>query len=117
MKRAKDFDHIWIHARPVDGRLQINGLASLANQIQPLHSTNRSLYLFTNKRKRVIKALYWAGTGFCLWMMRLEKDAFRWPKPGDRAMTISPQQFEWLIDGIDLTKITSHEEVTFSSYT
>ncbi|PHR25836.1 MAG: hypothetical protein COA36_13280 [Desulfotalea sp.] len=28
----------------------------------------------------MVKMLYWAENGFCIWMKRLEKETFRWPE-------------------------------------
>ena len=116
MKRPSDFYEILMHVKPVDGRLGINGLATLANRFHSISSDSRALFVFTNKRRRVVKALYWSGTGFCLWMMRLEKMTFPWPRFGSQTQNLSTQQFEWLISGIDFTKIKPHSAVNFERF-
>ncbi len=116
MKRVNDFTEIFIHKGIVDGRKLINGLAAIAQSTMPVPPCNGALFVFMSRRKDTIRCLYWDRTGFALWVKRLEKHRFIWPRKfsGD-VFTVTPQQLEWLLDGLDITRIKPHESLYFSA--
>lgn len=115
MKDPVSFERIYLYPKPVDMRKQINGLAQLVEN-SGISLYESSLFLFTNKQKRTIKTVYWEKTGFCLWMMRLEEKKFPWPKKTDKQITITCEQFNWLIKGVDFTKIKAHESLSYQRF-
>ena len=48
----------------------------------------------------LIKILWHDGQGMCLFSKRLERGRFLWPQPADGAVTISPAQLGYLLEGI-----------------
>ena len=48
-----------------------------------------------------LKALYWDGSGLCLFAKRLEKGRFIWPPIVEGAMTLTPAQLALLIEAMD----------------
>jgi transposase len=50
-----------------------------------------------------------------LWMFRLEKNRFAWPKAG-AAMSLSVEQFTWLLDGIDIAKVKPHQRLEYDKF-
>ena len=82
---------------------------------QKYHTASRNLFLFLNKRGNTIKGLYWDRNGFCLWIKRLEKDKFHWPRGTEEARELSGKELQWLLDGLDLEKLTPHQNRTYSS--
>ena len=49
------------------------------------------------------KGLVWEGDGWLLLYKRLEKDNhFTWPRTGTTAISISEQQFDWLLHGFSI---------------
>ena len=67
-------------AGATDMRKQINGLALLVQEQMELNPFEAALFVFCNRSRQLLKAVYWDRTGFCLWMKRLEKGRFRWPR-------------------------------------
>ena len=63
-----------------DMRKQINGLALIVQEQMEMDPFQDALFVFCNGQRRILKALYWDRTGFCLWMKRLEKHRFPWPR-------------------------------------
>ncbi|MFZ3428802.1 IS66 family insertion sequence element accessory protein TnpB [Vibrio harveyi] len=51
----------------------MNGLAAIIESDTDLPLGSGALFLFTNKQRDKVKALYWDQTGFAFWYKRLEK--------------------------------------------
>jgi transposase len=115
MKDVSQFTRIFIATAPVDFRKHAHGLVTIAKETlaeQP--NDAKSLFVFTNRKKNAIKMVYWDLTGYALWWKVLEKDNFFWPKGASEAKTIFTQrQLKWLLQGVDLEKIKTHEPVNF----
>jgi transposase len=109
-------DQVYLCREPVDFRKAINALSVLVEQELGLSPFASALYVFTNRPRNKIKALYWHRNGFCLWQKRLERDKFTWPRDGSEATkTISLQEFGWLLEGFDLWKNKPHETLSFGA--
>ena len=108
---------IYLHREPVDFRKSINGLSVMVQESMELDVFSASLFVFGNRGRDKIKILFWDKTGFCLFYKRLERDKFKWPRKGDVVMSLSAEQFEWLLRGLDITKLTPHTEKYFYSVT
>lgn len=106
---------IFLRSGKTDGRQGINTLAMLAEGTMKVNPFSGNLFLFLNKRGTTVKGLYWDRNGFCLWMKRLEEDKFHWPTGGTEAREISAKELQWLLDGLDLTKLKPHPEKKYSS--
>jgi hypothetical protein len=51
-----------------------------------------------------------------LWLKRLEKARFKWPTfLGEERATITGQQLNWLLDGIDLRYVQPHQTLHYKS--
>lgn len=97
-----------------DMRKSINGLSAIVGHQMSLNPLSGNLFAFTNRGKNIIKILYWDRNGFCLWQKRLEKDRFRWPKDEKEVLNISHRELMWLIDGLDIHRVTAHKTLSFS---
>lgn len=94
---------IYLHRDAVDFRKSINGLALLVEQELGRSPFDPGLYLFSNRNRDKLKALYWDRTGFALWYKRLEKHRFKWPnKLEQKTLTLNEQQLQWLLAGYDV---------------
>ena len=88
----------------------------MVDQAMGLSPFDAALFVFCNKRKDKLKVLYWDNTGFCLWYKRLEKDRFKWPKAHQaETITLTHEQFDWLLRGINISQIKPHEKRLFTS--
>lgn len=106
---------VYVHRQPVDFRKSINGLSLLVQESLGLDVFSEALFVFGNRCRNKIKILYWDKTGFCLWYKRLEKDKFKWPRKGDAVLPLTAEQFDWLLRGLDIEKLTPHSEKYFFS--
>jgi len=77
-----------------------------------------------NKRRTQIKVLYWQRSGFCLWLKRLEEERFKWPThlpayastvARPPVVTLTEEQFLWLLEGLDLKHLKPHRALEYRS--
>ncbi len=115
MKSMHEFSEIYLHKAPVDGRKAINGLAMIVQAAMPQSPFAGGLFVFTNKRRDVVRILYWDRSGYALWLKRLEKEKFRWPmKMTGEVLSLSSTELSWLLDGLDITRMKPHESLAFT---
>ena len=96
---------VYVALEPCDMRKSFNGLSMLVSETLQADPLSGAAFLFTNKRRNLIKILYWDGTGFWVVAKRLEKGTFSWPKdiePGRCKISLTPTALAMLTDGIDL---------------
>lgn len=86
MKMFVDAPAIYLYPEYVDFRKSINGLALIIEQEGTHSPFDEALFVFCNRNRDKVKALYWDKTGFCLWYKRLEKDFFRWQTVDQQAI-------------------------------
>lgn len=109
---------VYLHRAPVDFRKQINGLAVLAAESMQLDVFQPALFVFTNRARDRVKALYWDGDGFCLWLKRLEKHRFVWPLTHEsEVIGLTGDQLNWLIGGYDIFRFPPHEALIYRAIT
>ena len=86
-----DLSRVEILIRPgvTDMRKQINGLSMIASEQMDKDPLSGALFLFCNRHRRILKAIYWDATGFAMWMKKLEQDRYPWPQTAEAARKIS----------------------------
>lgn len=94
-------------------RKSINGLSLLVEEQFGLDLFSGSLFAFCNRRRDLVKILYWQDNGFCIWMKRLEEDIFRWPDSEQEVMEVDQVALEWLLHGLDLNH--AHRRLSYTS--
>jgi transposase len=107
---------VYLCRHPVDFRKSIDGLSALVEQELELSPFGSALYVFINRQKDKLKALYWHRNGFCLWYKRAEKEKFAWPREGsDPTQVVTMQELQWLLEGFDLWSNGPHKTLHFKS--
>lgn len=119
MHPGSQIEAVYLCRAPVDFRKSIGGLSALVEQELGLNPFGTALYVFVNRQRDKIKALYWHRNGFCLWYKRLEREKFAWPRGAADADTVNVtlQEFEWLLEGFDLWAHRPHKTLHFESVT
>lgn len=92
---------VYLACRPVDLRKGFDGLSAQVATVLQGDPFSGHLFLFRGKRGDYLKALYWDGSGLCLFAKRLEKGRFVWPPTVDGAITLTPAQLALLIEAMD----------------
>lgn len=104
---------VYLALGATDMRKSINGLSLLVEEQFDLELFTGNLFAFCNRRRDMMKILYWDSNGFCIWLKRLEEDQFRWPDSEQEVMEISPAALNWLLHGLDLRQ--AHRRLSYGS--
>lgn len=95
-----------LYKQPMDMRLGMFRLQSLISVYKEHSLAKGAFYLFTNRPRTLLKAVWFDGSGICLFSKRLEKGQFSWPTQAipneDAWMQIHPSALALLPDGIEL---------------
>lgn len=105
---------VYIALGVTDLRRAIDGLSILVQEYFELSPLSGSYFAFCNRRRNMVKVLYWDGTGFCLWMKRLERGRFRWPHGDADVVEVSGRELAWLLDGLTLEQRKAHRLLSYS---
>lgn len=89
---------IHLYDQPVDMRKSFEGLSAFVDAAFPGKLLTGSLFVFLNRRRNLLKILYWEGDGFAIWYKRLERGTFSGCFNGRREL--SRQQFVLLLEGV-----------------
>ncbi|ACN13495.1 transposase [Desulforapulum autotrophicum HRM2] len=98
-----------------DMRKSIDGLSILVSERLELDPFSGHLFVFCNRKRNMIKILYWDRNGFCLWHKRLEKHFFKWPTSKEEIMTIEKRELTWLMDGLNIYQKEAHNSLKYST--
>ena len=105
------FTRILAYREPVDMRKSFDGLFGLVTSVLDEDPLSPTLFVFFNRRRTLLKALYWDRTGFCLLAKRLEHGRFAL-QGTDRIQEIDERRLQLLLDGIALGKRASWPSVS-----
>ena len=106
---------VYIATGITDMRKSINGLSILVADQLELDPLSGHLFAFCNRKRDIIKILYWDRNGFCLWHKRLEKDRFRWPQTEDEVLAIQGHELTWLLAGLSLDQRQAHGQLSYAT--
>ena len=110
MKTVKDFSKIMFYRGSVDFRKWLIGLTSFVeNDLKSLFVGSDTLFVFVSKDRKSIKCVYWDSTGAALWTKKLTEERYRFGKFRDGLITLSHEEMEWLLSGIDISRVTRHK--------
>ncbi|MGO9474449.1 MAG: IS66 family insertion sequence element accessory protein TnpB [Rhodomicrobium sp.] len=92
---------VHLSCRTIDLRKGFNGLTALVANTLNADPFNGHLFVFRGKRGDYLKAIYWDGSGLCLFAKRLENGTFVWPPVINECLSLTPAQFALLVEGMD----------------
>lgn len=98
-------EHVWLVVEPVDMRGGIDGLSQRIQNTLGRSPCDGSAYAFRNRSATRIKLLIWDGTGVWLCHRRLHRGRFAWPDCNTPTATLTAQQWNWLITGIEWQRL------------
>jgi transposase len=106
---------IYLATGSTDMRKSINGLSILVAEQLEHDPLSGQLFCFCNRKRSIIKILYWEHNGFCLWHKRLEKDRFKWPQSEEDVVSVERRELFWLLDGLSLTQVDAHKKLNYTT--
>lgn len=108
-----DAAHIYLACGATDFRRQANSLMAMVSmkfKMDPFDGS--SVFIFCNKKKDAIRVLRYDRNGFVLAHKKLlEGMKFQWPVKEEDVRLVTPQQMEWLLDGLSIEQKKAHHEV------
>ena len=77
------------------------GLGAIVEQLFPGELLSGALFVFLNRQRSCMKALFWDRDGFAIWYKRLEKGSFAKQEQN----SLDRREFLMLLEGIEPKKI------------
>lgn len=115
LRPSLDMSNIYLYRKPVDFRKQSNGLAAIVERELGQCPFSGGLYVFTNRHYNRVKMLMWENNGFVLYYKALAEEKFVWPDTDDTVISLTGQQINFLLDGLDILRLTGHKKLQYSS--
>lgn len=81
-------------------RKQFDGLAALVNNQMNMPAQQGDWFVFVNRKRTMMKVLYYHQGGYSLWSKRLERGTFAKVSGNDGKIALNAAQLQCLIDGI-----------------
>jgi transposase len=97
---------IYLYRCPCDMRKSFDGLCGLVRSSMEADPLSGSFFIFINRRRNLLKCLYWDRDGFALWYKRLEKGCFRLPEQCASDGRIDRLQLTLLLEGVVAKKVS-----------
>jgi len=95
---------VFAYCQPADLRAGFEGLSALVRQQMARDPISGALYLFTNRRRRRAKVLFFDGTGLVVYAKRLEIGLFAklWRSETETALELTKAELELFLQGSQL---------------
>jgi transposase len=106
---------VYLGLGSTDMRKSIDSLSILVSEHLNHDPFSGHLFVFCNRRRTILKILYWDRNGFCLWHKRLEKEKFLWPRSECEVAEISSRELRWLLEGLDIDQAQAHGNFEYQS--
>ena len=96
---------IWLCTQPTDMRKSFDGLSALVKHQLEHDPLSGHYFVFVNRRKTMMKVLYFEPSGYCMWSKRLEQGQFRVRASSTGQRSLSWTDLQLLLDGIEVQKM------------
>ena len=94
---------IFVATQAVDMRKSFDGLANATRHLLEQDPLSGHLFVFFNRKRTLVKVLYWDRSGFCLWSKRLEKGRYQLPHwNGHATVEMEAAELSLILEGLDL---------------
>ena len=90
-------------------RRQMDGLAALTKTKLEASPSNGDLYVFINRRRNLMKILYYRKGGYCLWAKRLERGKYQSVAGASDKVLLDWTTLQCFIEGLDWQKMPKNK--------
>lgn len=99
---------VYLARGSTDMRKSFDSLAGAVRELLAHDPLSGHLFVFGNRRRTMLKILYWDGAGFWVLAKRLARGTFSWPTPADDrpSLELRADELGALLGGIDLDRTT-----------
>ena len=103
----EDQVRVWLYTEPTDMRKSFAGLSAMVKEKLSENPLSGQLFVFINRKRNYLKALYFDRSGYALWAKRLEQGQFHYRR--DRAsctshkMSLNVIELKLILEGIDVS--------------
>jgi transposase len=105
---------VYLALGPVDLRGAFDQLAAVTRRVLSLDPTSGALFLFLNRRRNRLKALWWDRNGYTLLYKRLEKGTFPLPtaeQAEGACLQISSEDFARILSGLPIDEDATRRRI------
>lgn len=108
---------VYLCTTHVDLRKSFDGLSGLVQSVFQGNILDGHLFLFVNKRRDRIKALWWDRDGLIIWYKRLEAGCFEIPGASEGAthVTLDGTELAMLLGGVSLASVKRRKRFSLAS--
>ena len=96
---------IYLYSGPTDLRKSIDSLFAIIIESFKEDGLRNKIFLFSNKSRNRLKIVEIDIDGVWLYQKRLARDKFRWPKVEYGRMSLTKDELNYLLMGMDITQI------------
>ena len=100
------FTHpLMLCTQATDMRKSFNGLIAQVKTYLKDKPDSGQVFVFINKKRSLMKCLYFEPGGYCIWSKRLEQGQFATlgKKPASAKIALTATEFSALLEGMDIT--------------
>lgn len=96
---------VHLAVQPVDLRGSFNALSAAVKNVLRQDPLSGQVFVFTNRRRTRLKALFWDGSGLWVCGKRLERGRFAWPSGSEENQAgreLRPEDWSNLVHGLEV---------------
>jgi len=97
---------IYLYRGACDMRKSFDGLCGVIRSELGADPLSGSLFVFCNRRRNMVKVIYWDTDGFAIWYKRLERGRFTFPHMASHDGRIERRQLAMLLEGVVPKKVS-----------
>lgn len=100
---------VWLYTEPTDMRKSFDGLSALVKEKLSEDPLSGQLFVFVNRKRNYLKALYFDRSGYALWAKRLEQGQFHYRRDNaictGNKQALNMTELKLMLEGIEVRSV------------